>query len=324
MKVSRIGTSVSRSRRQRRDLGRARNSTAKKGSTLATFSSLLLRTVSRLHVAGRAVGEPAMTRSWSRRTGACSGRGPGPTRCAASLGRSAGSSDPPPGDPVADQRQSELFGAEPLAPFMRDHAAALLHDQAGFGVARVGPPAGGVASQIEVVGRQVEPWGAEPEAVLARGRAVAGAGVAARGVHGGDDLAAEADRVGTIEPGDRHGHAHSRPPSRIASVVRPSAFGVASAAARPRRRRGRRPRSRRGASGRVSGPRRVARDEELSGVPAAGQCGVPRGRRQALGCSDGPGLVVVPPEPARAGCTERVTARTAARVIRRPCGEIQA
>ena len=86
------------------------------------------------------------------------------------------------------------------AAFVGDAARAPLQDkQAGLGLLAIGAAAEHVARQLDVIGVGIVAAQAELEAVLAARGAVAGAGVAAADVEGGDHLVAEADGRRLVE-----------------------------------------------------------------------------------------------------------------------------
>src|SRR5262249_54515089 len=107
-------------------------------------------------------------------------------------------------EPAAEDLGRQTAGRKALAAFVRNAAEGLFQDQAGFGVEPVGAAAEDVARQLEVVRRRVVAAQTQTEAVLAAGRAVASAHVAAADVEGGNELVAEADRLRFGEVLNRH------------------------------------------------------------------------------------------------------------------------
>ena len=175
------------------------NSTRPLLLTVATEVSLLLKTVRRVTSRTLPSANVAITESCCQRPGSVSTRGPGRISMDFSAGRSAGSSCKPSASQPRMDRAGTLLAAKRTAALVRHAAQGLLQHQAGVGVAAVGAAAEHVAGQLQVVGRGVEAAQAQLEAVLARRRAVAGAGVAAADVHGGDHVVAEADRLRLVE-----------------------------------------------------------------------------------------------------------------------------
>ena len=131
------------------------------------------------HVAGRAVGETRPDDELLLARGivqdARRGRHDQPDQ----RGRVRGIGPDALGHPVAEDAVADAVGPHPLAALVGGQAGPLQEDQARLGLERVGAPGAVLARQgLEVEGRVVAAQ-AEPEAVLARGSAVAGTLVAA-------------------------------------------------------------------------------------------------------------------------------------------------
>ena len=169
---------------------------------VATDVSLLLNTVSRVTSRTLPSANVPRTTSCCQRLGSVSRRAPGRIRIDFSAGRSAGSSCRPSANQPRTARAGMLLGAKRTLPSCGTRPRRLLHHQAGVGAAAVSAAAENVAGELEVVGGGVEAAQAELEAVLARRRAVAGAGVAAADVQRRDHLAAERHRLRLVEVPD--------------------------------------------------------------------------------------------------------------------------
>ena len=121
---------------------------------------------------------------------------------------------------------SSLSGSNRLPPVCWHGADGLLQQRALGGHGQVDPPAAHLAGEAVVVAVGVEAEEREPEAVLAAGRAVAAAGVAAGPHEDGHHVEPEADRRvdRRLRDLDR-ARVTVWPPKATASVVSPSATG---------------------------------------------------------------------------------------------------
>src|SRR5205823_3433921 len=126
------------------------------------------------------------------------------------------------GHPVAEDAVADAVLPHPLAALVGHPAGPLQEDQARLGLERVGAPGAALARQgLEVEGRIVAAQ-AEPEAVLARGSAMAGTLVAAGLGQRGQDLVGELNgsrRPGLANPDARLRLARSDPHENLSPTV---------------------------------------------------------------------------------------------------------